>query len=93
MFLGERPVPGPGDEAWTDDDITAALEWQSWQAQLCAGCGHPRDESMSHEDHGPTYTAEALRCRACEAKDIARREWVDAEGSTDGLYFAALPEP
>lgn len=77
---------------WTSSDVTAALEWQSWQAQLCPGCGQPRDETMAHEDHGPAYTAEAIRCRACEATDVARREWADAEGSTDGLYFTTRQE-
>lgn len=75
------------------EDVTAALEWQTHERLLCPGCGHPRDESMSHEDHGPTYSASATRCRACEAKDAAIAEWRDSGASTAGLYFSAHPEP
>lgn len=77
---------------WTADDMTAALEWQSWERQLCSGCGQPREESMAHEAEGPSYAAEAIRCRACEAKDAAVAEWNDSGASTAGLYFHAHPE-
>ncbi len=36
-----------------------------------------------------SYTAEPLRCHACEARDHAAQEWGrDENASTHGLFFA-----
>ena len=70
---------------WLPEDTEAALEWQAWQQRLCSGCGTPRDESM--DEHGPAYEAEPLRCRACEARDMASRRFTEADGDTAGLFF------
>lgn len=66
--------------------MEAALEWQRWQDQVCSGCGNPRDECMDPD--GPQYAAKPLRCRACEARDAAAREFAEAKGDNAGLYFA-----
>src|SRR3546814_4207080 len=40
---------------WSEEDIAAALEWQSEQDAKCPGCGHPMDETL--DPNGPDYRA------------------------------------
>ncbi|MBP6728819.1 MAG: hypothetical protein KA129_04295 [Microthrixaceae bacterium] len=36
---------------------------------------------------GPHYEATALRCKACEARDVESKSFQEAGGSTAGLLF------
>jgi hypothetical protein len=36
---------------------------------------------------GPNYEAVALRCAACEARDVESKQFQEAGGSTAGLHF------
>lgn len=60
------------DEDFTDEDMAAALEWQTEQALKCSGCGRPTDETMSPE-RAEAYSAEVLVCHACAAGDKAEK--------------------
>lgn len=75
----------PGEPQWLPDDTDAALAWQAAQGDLCPGCGKPRDECFAAD--GPHYEAVPLRCRACEARDVAARNFAET-GSNAGMYFA-----
>jgi hypothetical protein len=71
---------------WLPEDVDAALEWQSWKASLCSGCGQPKHECMSPD--GPAYEATAIRCRACETRDRKANAWRDNDNAeTAGLFF------
>ena len=68
----------------------AALEWQAEQDAKCPGCGRPRDETMASEDEGPQYEALSMKCRACEARDIAAHDANQQAGSQrlNGWFWA-----
>lgn len=83
------PDPKRPDEGWfLPEDTDAVLEWQREKDLACPGCGHPRDETMqkNHHDH---YTASALRCHACAAKDRKREQFTKQAHDDAGLYFIA----
>ncbi|MFD9124358.1 hypothetical protein [Kitasatospora sp. NPDC059571] len=63
VFLG-RPLPGPGEPLWTEDDRSWALALLLVEAEVCRGCGHPLDESTDPEQEFG-WAAEVIRCHAC----------------------------
>lgn len=79
-------MPGPGEPLWLPEDTEAALAWAEAQADLCPGCGRPRDECFDPD--GPDYQATLLRCRACEERD---KKFTAFDGDREGLY-AVLKE-
>jgi hypothetical protein len=45
-----------------------------YRGSLCpGGCGHPLTESTSHWETGPQYDAKKVNCRACAAREEAKR--------------------
>jgi hypothetical protein len=80
-----RPQPGPGDEAWTDDDVRQVLEWQDERDMTCV-CGHLRTETMTPDSFG-RYDSEPLVCHACQARDQAAQQYRDGKGDPHGVYF------
>lgn len=87
VFLGR--VVAPGDPMWLEEDTEAALEWLRWQQRVCVGCSQPKDESFDPD--GPSYNAEVLRCRACEAKDAKSDDFRSNKGNVNGIYFSVSP--
>lgn len=90
-----RVVVERGPE-WLDEDQDAALEWQEYDASLCSGCHHPRDESFAKENDDK-YTAEVLTCHACASKDrLAHNRSQSREKDTPppaGEYFTVRLDP
>lgn len=72
------------DEDFTDDDMAAALEWQTEQALKCSGCGGPTDETMA-VGADDNYEAELLVCHKCAAGDRAERAYRDDKGDMAGI--------
>lgn len=68
VFLGR--VVYPGDPQWLDDDLLAALEWQTEQAGRCKDCGQDLDASTARDNHDE-YEAEGVSCHGCRAIDRA----------------------
>ena len=57
-----------------------------FRASLCVGCASLRAESF--DPSGPEYVVDALRCRACEAREQAAQSWRDDEqADSSGIYF------
>ena len=54
--------------AWPDEDQEAALEWQTYQNQLCTGCGRERSESFDPE-MDDRYDVEVVVCHSCAARE------------------------
>lgn len=51
-----------------------------YRRSLCpCGCGHPVRETTAHENSGPHYRAERIRCRARDALQMAQDELRDVE--------------
>lgn len=67
-------------------DTRAVMEWQDAKEWACPGCGTDRRESMDkhHHDH---YTAAAIRCHACAARDRKQRQFTKQEHDDAGLFF------
>lgn len=80
-------MPGPGGEAWTEDDVEYALAWQALTTGDCSGCGQPLAESFDPANEGE-YDVSALRCHACTAKDRHRAEFEEAGGEMAGLFLS-----
>lgn len=85
-------MPGPGGEAWTEDDVEYALAWQQLRAETCTGCGQPKTESFDLDNAG-LYETRMLRCHACAARDDAEREFTEAGGNSGGLHLAVIKKP
>lgn len=77
-------MPGPGGEAWTEDDVEYALAWQRLARDECSGCGQPKSQSYDPANHD-TYRVGVLRCHACAAREEKQREFQEAGGDTAGL--------
>jgi hypothetical protein len=86
LFVGERAVPGPGGEAWTEDDVEYALAWQAIAAENCPGCGQPKSESFDPANER-AYDVTALVCHACAARTHRQASFEDADGDLAGLYM------
>lgn len=86
MFIGERGLPGPGDEAWTDDDVEYALAWRELTDSTCGGCGEPRSESFAKENHD-AYDVKALVCHACAERDREMNALKESGMEMAGLHL------
>ncbi len=75
-----------GEPLFTADDSSLAIALQSVEARTCA-CGHDRVETTS-PDAEFAFTAEAIRCHACAARERAASAFVESGGSTAGLLWA-----
>lgn len=84
MFIGDRALPGPGDEAWSSWDRAAAIAWQADQADVCSGCGHRLSESMAPEAEDD-YEAHLLVCHACATRG---RKAQAIENASPGAYIS-----
>jgi ribosomal protein L37E len=71
------------DEDFTEDDMAAALDWQTEQANTCRGCGFPLDETtrIGADD---AYDAEIVACHACAAGDRTERSYREDKGDMAG---------
>lgn len=72
------------DEDWTEDDMTAALDWQSESRLICSGCGFPLDESTA-PGMDDAYDAEMVACHACATADRVERKYRDGGGDMAGV--------
>lgn len=70
------------EPTWTEQDRAEALALAEYRASLCpGGCGFGVDETTTHEDHGPEFTATKTTCRACASRLEAQRAVNDGEKS------------
>lgn len=76
----------PGEAVWLDDDIDAALVWQSEQDAKCPGCGQLKEETFD-KDSPVDFNAVALRCAACATRDHAAKR-IANNGDPAGVFFA-----
>ncbi|MCG6499466.1 hypothetical protein [Kitasatospora sp. A2-31] len=81
VFLG-RPVPGPGEVLWTDEDRAWALALLQVEAETCS-CGHPLADTLDG-DLEESWRAEIVRCHACATAARHLDGWRDAGGDTRG---------
>jgi hypothetical protein len=90
VYVGDRPLPGPGEVAWTHLDRTIVAMWQAEQDATCPGCGRLREECMDEENF-LGYVATSLQCHACAARDQASRAQDGGEkapDATDGQFWS-----
>lgn len=84
MFLG-RPVPGPGESLWTDDDRAWALALLQVEAETCAGCGQPLGETTDPALE-EAWRAEVIRCHACATASRQAEAFQTGGGSPHGAH-------
>jgi hypothetical protein len=88
-------VPGPGGEAWTDEDRQVALEWQAQQQATHGPCGQPLDMVLGEENDG-AWVAHGLFCHACAALEKATagaRANAHDGADVDGLFYLPIYHP
>ena len=61
---------------FSEDDTNGAFALLAYEDSLCAGCGHPAEESMSRDAEG-TYTAHLRICHACAEIDRFKNRLAD----------------
>lgn len=82
-----RPLPGPGEPLFTEDDTQALLDFMEEERLKCSGCGMPRDETMLKEAQG-TFKARALKCHACAERDRKLTEYTSGPHDASGLVVS-----
>jgi hypothetical protein len=87
VLLGR--VVGEGEPLWLPEDTEEVLAYLREKAQLCPGCGQPRENTMDPEAEGQ-WRSRALRCHACTAKARAAEQFAQAKAPS-GLYFTVEP--
>jgi hypothetical protein len=96
VFAGERPAPGPGDVAWTDEDRALVLEFLAEQRLIHGACGQPLDLATGKENARDWGTEEFI-CHACGAKEAAEAAAAenDREGGATvrGRFFVPTHRP
>jgi hypothetical protein len=90
--MGERPLPGPGELAWTDEDRDLALAYQDEQDATCPGCGHPLDES-TNADNADAYDVTVSVCHGCAARERAAKDARDDRDAPLGLRIGTVLDP
>lgn len=68
------------DPDWDPDDLAAALDWSTEQANTCKGCGHPLDEVMA-EGRDQAYDAVVVQCHGCAAGERAMTAFRKQDGA------------
>jgi hypothetical protein len=68
---------------WTDDDLDAALSWQTEDDMRCTGCGHPVDETYDDEQ-AAAWVTEQVICWSCASRD---RLLKNTKGAPDGARY------
>lgn len=71
------------DEDFTEEDMGAALEWQSEQATRCS-CGFPFDETTA-VGRDESYASEMVTCHACASGDRVERAYREDQGDMAGV--------
>ena len=74
------------DEDFTEEDMAAALDWQTQERLTCSGCGFPLDETTDPRNDG-RYDAEAIQCHGCAVRDRKERGYRDNKGDLSGVRF------
>lgn len=87
VFTGQRPIPGPGEQLFTDEDRHLALEYQRMQRETHGPCGQPLDMVIG-EEHDGAWITEAVYCHACAA--IAKSERAARDNAAEADFEAAL---
>jgi hypothetical protein len=82
VFLG-RPLPGPGEALWTEEDRAWALALLAVEDEACRGCGQPLDQSTDPALE-EAWTAEVIRCHACAAAGRHAEQFQKAGGEPHG---------
>lgn len=72
------------DEDFTEEDMAAALEWQTEQANKCSGCGFSFDETTAL-GRDESFVAELVVCHACASADRAERAFRQDDGDMAGV--------
>lgn len=81
----------PGTSLWTTNDTALALALQRIEATRCPGCGQDRRESMAAENEF-AYTAHAIRCHACAARDRTSASQMKQDLPTPGLAWVVTKQ-
>lgn len=89
LFTGQRGQPAPGEPAWTEDDVEAALAYQEWRDSICGGCGNPLEESMARESDG-AYSVTVLVCHGCKAREEAVHAAQERGANIAGRRYLAV---
>lgn len=95
MFVGQRPVPAPGEQLFTEEDRHLALEYVRMQREVHGPCGQPLDMVIG-EEHDGAWIAQQIYCHACAALRKAERaarinaDEADSDSSLDGLVFLPI---
>lgn len=86
IFEG-RPLPGPGEVLWTEEDRRWALALIVEEGEKCPGCG-----GQIHETTDPelefSWHAEAVRCHRCASQQREMRSH-HRDGDPAGLLVMA----
>jgi hypothetical protein len=67
-----RPLPGPGERLFTDQDTEELLALTAIEAVACGGCGHPLPDTTDKETEG-AWLPRSFTCHACAAREAAER--------------------
>lgn len=86
VLLG-RPLPGPGETLWTDEDLDWAIAYEAYKATLCPQCG--TDHSLWAAD-SDAFVAIPTRCPGRQAIALAEKE-IPEEERNQGAYAALIP--
>lgn len=64
---------------WSHKDRLLALALAVYEADLCAGCGHPMSESMDPANERRYHAPPPHRCHACTAIELRSAEYEKAQ--------------
>ncbi|WP_236243128.1 hypothetical protein [Streptomyces sp. CC228A] len=84
IFLG-RPMPGPGEPLWLEDDRAWAYALHTVEADRCPDCRQPWGEATDPDSEG-TWRAEVIRCHSCATAAAAVGRFEKDGGDTRGLH-------
>lgn len=84
-----RPLPGPGEPLWTDEDRAYAFALLDLEADTCTGCGQSLTESMDPERE-ELWKAEVVRCHACGTAARHVEGWQKGGGDARGAHVRVL---
>lgn len=82
-----RPMPGPGEVLWTDEDRAWALALAEVERECCPDCGQPWSEA-ANPDNEFSYQAELLRCHACATGARESHRYQRAGGDERGIHVS-----